>query len=121
MAMTDLRTAVARVVTDPRVVGDAVRYAVAAELLQAVAATLRFLILNPQTWVSQRYTEPERDMLRAVVERVEQAGMADLVRSCPLCGCHSCDDGCPLESVRALAQAHTELGDATPDTEANRQ
>lgn len=121
MAMTDLSRAAARAATDPRVAGDAVRYAIVAELLHAVAATLRFIILNPATWVSQRYTEPERDTLRAVAERLESATIRDLLLQCPLCGVHSCEDGCPLETVRALAEAHAELADATPDTEATRQ
>lgn len=105
---------------DPLVAGDAVRWAIVTELLETVAATIRFIILNPQTWVAGRYTEPERDMLRAVVERLETATARDLLLSCPLCGTHTCEPGCALESVRALAEARPELADATPTTEADR-
>jgi hypothetical protein len=121
MAMTDLGRAAGRLTADPRVAGDAVRYALAVELMRTVAATLRFLALNPATWVSQRYAENERDMLRGVVERLETATARDLITSCPMCGGYSCEDGCPLESVRCLAEAHAELADAKPDTEATRQ
>jgi hypothetical protein len=99
MAMT-VRT----VTVSPHVVGDAVRTAMMSELVQAVAQTLRFVLLNPQTWVQGRFTEPERDMLRMVVERLETATPGDLAVQCPLCGCHSCDEGCALAPVRELAQ-----------------
>lgn len=120
MAMTDLEGAARRLRAEPVVAGDAVRWAVVAEVLQVVAATLRFVILNPLTWVSSRYSEDERDTLRMVVERIENATARDLLLSCPLCGCHTCDPGCALESVRALAEARPELADATPTTEADR-
>lgn len=116
MAMT------ARTVTLPvAVVGDAVRAAMMTELLHTVAATIRFMVLNPMTWPSQRYTEEERDMLRATVERIECCTPAELVDHCPLCRGFTCHPGCALESVRAVAEAQIELADATPTTEANRQ
>lgn len=120
MAMTDLEGAVRRLRAEPDVVGDAVRWALVTELLQAVAATIRFVVLNPQTWVAGRFTEDERDTLRTVVDRIENATARDLLLSCPLCGAHTCDPGCALESVRALAQARPGLADATPTTEADR-
>lgn len=120
MAMTDLPGTTSRLRSNPRIAGDAVRLAIVTELLEIVAATLRFVLLNPGAWVSQRYTEPERDMVRGVVERLETAGVRDLLLACPLCGCHSCDGGCPLATVRALAEAHVELVDATPTTEVDR-
>lgn len=99
MAMT------ARTVTvSPAVAGDAVRTVMMMELVQTVAQTLRFVVLNPQTWVQGRFTEAERDMLRAVVERLETSTPGDMALRCPLCGCYTCDVGCALAAVRELTQ-----------------
>lgn len=100
MAMT-VRT----VTVTPHVVGDAVRATITAELLRTVAQTIRFVVLNPQTWVEGRFTEVERDMLRGVVERVETCTPGDLALQCPLCGGHSCEEDCALAAVRELTHA----------------
>lgn len=104
MEMTNLGRVAGQMTSDSRVAGDAVRYAMGTELLTAVADTIRFVCLSPQTWVSQRYTEPERDMLRQAVERLDNTHVWELAVRCPLCGAASCEDGCPVARLRDLVE-----------------
>lgn len=73
-----------------------------------VAQTVRFLLLNPEVWLSSRITADERSEVEAAVARLTEIRadqLADL--PCPLCQHEGpCSDGCPVEVARAVVVAN---------------
>lgn len=78
----------------------------AVEAVQTVVDTIRFVCLSPRAWISQRFSEMERDSLRHITDRLSRATPADILRACVLCyGGFDCTPGCPLEGPRERALA----------------
>jgi hypothetical protein len=103
MAMTgDQSPPAARV--QVRIDDSRVRDAVAGHVMAIVAQTMRFLLLNPETWLSARITADERADVEQAVARLIGIRAADLTgEPCPLCQ-HTaqCAQGCPVEIARTM-------------------
>lgn len=78
------------------------REAIATQVLQAVAATISFLMLSPYSWVHGRTTAQEQASIRDVVARMITMRAADIEERCPLCSHVQCVEGCPVEVARGI-------------------
>lgn len=76
--------------------------------MAVVAQTVRFLLLNPESWPSRRITSDERAGVEAVVARLIEARADQLADGpCPLCEhVGPCSQGCPVEVARAVVVAN---------------
>ncbi len=78
------------------------RDALASQVLTLVAATITFLVLNPQSWIHGRTTAPEQAEIYGVVQRLMRMRAQDITEQCPLCSHSECVMGCPVSIAREL-------------------
>lgn len=85
-----------------------IRSMIAEQLMAVVAQTVRFLLLNPETWLSGRITGEERAEVEAAVARLIEARADQLADGpCPLCQHEGpCAQDCPVEVARAVVVAN---------------
>lgn len=76
--------------------------------MAVVAQTVRFLLLNPETWLSRRITPDERVGVETAVARLIEARADQLADgACPLCEhVGPCSQGCPVEVARSVVVAN---------------
>ncbi len=82
-----------------------IAHAIADQVTSIVAATVRFLLLDPQSWVSGRILPDERAEVEQVVAGLLGLRAVDLAAGpCPLCQHEDCVQGCPVAAARAVVR-----------------